>query len=480
MDKLAYINDFINTIIYAYKPYVHFILLFFLLLLVASAVYLIIKILRKKRVERANEAAGSYYSNLSAEEIISSLKDMDMPGDEHAMLNKIMEFKRTLGEQKTHITSLETALKEFIEMQGSISKNFMRSQEEYSVKLAELKDALQKQIQTVETALRADADQSRKHTAENTSYISTRIDVIEKDLDRLKEDSKEHKNSSGSEVDPLIKDQEILSERLSTLNEHLSDQKNYLESKIQNIGDHSRKLLSIEKDTNLLKSGFQDLQAYVQGQFANFQRTKQFGSDASFKEFGDFIKEKIENFFNERKNQLQKIEIELDELKNMDTVKQNVLMRLQKEFSARLSDVNLRLTENKKTVSDQLMNSESIKRQLLALEKGIQELNIRMQGKQHEMFSSQDLRLQSFEDRFNKLSEEIDKKDEETGQKHLHKSIDKQQDEITMLHDEIEKLKKFISLQKHTPSPGQPSGDLENQLSELKGMVFSLIDSLKE
>jgi len=278
----------------------------------------------------------------------------------------------------------------------------------------------------------------------------------------------------------ITKDLEIISSRISTLNEHINNQKEFIDSKFQETSEHDRRLLNIEKEINLFKSSFHEMLSSVQDQIENINRTKSIGGESSLKEFGDLIKDKMANFFDERKNQFQKMEIQLDELKNLDTVKQNVIIRLQKEFSERLTGVNQRLSEQKISFSEQILNTENFKRQLLDLEKAIHELRKQLHGKKTDLFSQQDLRLQSIEDRFQHLTTAIDKRVEETDSQSLEKILGKQDKEINYLNEEISKLKNFIALDKTSSKSSDSTGDLENQMKDLKGMVYSLINSLKE
>jgi ABC-type transporter Mla MlaB component len=249
------------------------------------------------------------------------------------------------------------------------------------------------------------------------------------------------KEEGTHQVDQVIKDQEILSERISTLNEHIKTQKTFFESKVNTIAEQERTLLTLAKDVNLLKTTVQDFELYVKNQFDHVQRSTHMGSGHNLKEFGDLIKEKMDNFFEERKNQFQKIEIELDELKHMDTAKQNILLRLQKEFSDRLTDANLRLTEQKNNVTDNMLHAENTKHNLLELEKAIQELKIQLQDKQHDFYNRQDIRLQSFEDRFNKISEALQQKTEEVSHADVQKQMTLHETRMAHLVQEIEKLK---------------------------------------
>lgn len=459
------------------RPYVFFLVILFVVLII---IIIIMRTRRKKEIALQEDAVGSYYSDLSTDDILSCLKNIDIPKSDTDIANRFMELNRIVDEEKKKTITLENKLNDFMQMQGTISENILKIQDENSRKLSDINESINKKIASVEQSARSDDEKARQETADTLSFFKNKTDQIEKDIIFTRTSLRERKVTEGADYAAVFKNQEILSERLSTINEHLTAQKDYFEKKLQIQQEHDRKLLGMEKDINIAQTEIQSMQLYIHDQFEQLKHETQISSGTGMKEFGDLIKEKMSNFFEERTQQLQKMEIQMDELKNMDTVKQNVLMRLQKEFSERLTDINLRITDQKKNLSEQLLHSETGKKHLLELEKAITELRLALQGKQTQFYNKQDIRVQELDERIKNISRTLDEKSEDINEKQFTRLLEKHTNHISVLTEEFNKLKQIISVQQSAVTYKDSSEDVEHQIKELKGMVYSLIDSLKE
>jgi DNA repair exonuclease SbcCD ATPase subunit len=449
------------------------------LIILATAVILVALVgivLYRKHNAKSSDAVEDYYANLSADEILSKLKTAGFSADEPVALDTSLKTQRIADTYKDDLAALDKKLSGFIAMQGSLTNALMDTQKAHGQTAEEMRADLARFMREQQSQLNAAQETAARKQQGSVELIGTRLAQLQKQIDQLGNSVKEARMPTDTNTDHLTREQEILSERISNLNEHLQTQKKFFEDKAQNIDNHDFRMATLEKDLSVLQATLRDLQSYAQTNAPGARHPAVPGSDVPMKEFTDLINEKMANFFEERKNQLQKIEIHLQELQNLDSVKQNILLRLQKEFSERLSDMSQRFNELKNYLTDQMMSSEDTKKQLLELEKAIQNLNQHLQLKQNELFQKEDLRLQTLEDRFMKLTSALDQREESTGKKDLIRHIEQHERQIDLVQHDIDKVKQFIADQQ-LPTAKEP---VEKQLNDLKNMVYSLINTLKE